>query len=447
MTALRHRPRRPQRRRPRPLDRLLRPGVRLGVQGRGDGYAFLGDDDRLVLTLWQQSSGTFADRPARAAPPLLPGRLDRRRERGRGARARARAQALPRRHRAPRRGPVAAAGSSSRTPTGSGSRSSPARAPTPISAPRAPPRPAGSSRPCGTRASAPSRSAPASPSARTGCSARQEPVIPPVAREFLAEQPWIVLGAADAHGRVWASPLYGEPGFVTTPDERPCTSRRSRSKATRSRRDRQRGRRARARAGHAPADAAQRPGDQRDDGITIALEQVFSNCPKYIATRHAMPSRRSARAQPGASAWTPGAQLLARADTAFVATRAPEGADVSHRGGRPGFLRVDGDTVSWPDFQGNAMFNTLGNLVVDPALRAHRRRPGGRHDAVPDGTRDGRRRPPRRRCTSTARSNSSTPRRWAGGWNARGATRATPEAAGARRRAATRRPAPRSAAR
>jgi catechol 2,3-dioxygenase-like lactoylglutathione lyase family enzyme len=34
------------------------------VKGRGDGYAFLGDDDRLVLTLWQQSDGTFAtDRP------------------------------------------------------------------------------------------------------------------------------------------------------------------------------------------------------------------------------------------------------------------------------------------------------------------------------------------------------------------------------------------------
>jgi lactoylglutathione lyase len=29
------------------------------VKGRGDGYAFLGDDERLVLTLWQQSSGAF----------------------------------------------------------------------------------------------------------------------------------------------------------------------------------------------------------------------------------------------------------------------------------------------------------------------------------------------------------------------------------------------------
>src|SRR3954454_7647482 len=34
------------------------------VKGRGDGYALLGDDDRLILTLWEQSDGTFAtDRP------------------------------------------------------------------------------------------------------------------------------------------------------------------------------------------------------------------------------------------------------------------------------------------------------------------------------------------------------------------------------------------------
>lgn len=30
------------------------------VSGRGEGYAFLGDGERLVLTLWQQSSGSFA---------------------------------------------------------------------------------------------------------------------------------------------------------------------------------------------------------------------------------------------------------------------------------------------------------------------------------------------------------------------------------------------------
>jgi lactoylglutathione lyase len=49
------------------LDRSLDFYVRVfgwEVKGRGDEYAFLGDSDRLVLTLWQQSSGAFAtDQP------------------------------------------------------------------------------------------------------------------------------------------------------------------------------------------------------------------------------------------------------------------------------------------------------------------------------------------------------------------------------------------------
>ena len=196
----------------------------------------------------------------------------------------------------------------------------------------------------------------------------QEPVVPPIARGFLSEQPWIVLGAADARGRMWASPRYGEPGFITTPDEEtvqiaarplpgdplteiagaagalalePATRRRMRLNG-------------RATSG--------------TQGTTIALEQVYSNCPKYIATRHAMPVVRDApQRHAGTELDAAARRLLTAADTAFVATRAPEGTDVSHRGGRPGFLSVEGKTVSWPDFQGNALFNTLGNLVVDPA--------------------------------------------------------------------------------
>jgi uncharacterized protein len=196
----------------------------------------------------------------------------------------------------------------------------------------------------------------------------QEPVVPPVAREFLSDQVWIVLGAADAHGRPWASPLYGDPGFVTTPDPQtvhiaahpvegdpltringavgglalePASKRRMRLN------------------GHATTDAT---------GITIALEQVYSNCPKYIAKRHPMPRRATNSVRHESNQLDAAAErLLAQADTAFIATRAPEGADVSHRGGAPGFLRTENGTVSWPDFQGNALFNTLGNLVVDPA--------------------------------------------------------------------------------
>ena len=59
------------------------------------------------------------------------------------------------------------------------------------------------------------------------------------------------------------------------------------------------------------------------------------------------------------------------ADTFFVASAARTdeangGVDVSHRGGPPGFVRVDGNTLTIPDYRGNRYFNTLGNFVSNP---------------------------------------------------------------------------------
>jgi hypothetical protein len=63
----------------------------------------------------------------------------------------------------------------------------------------------------------------------------------------------------------------------------------------------------------------------------------------------------------------PARAAIVAADTLFVAsTDGGAGVDISHRGGRPGFVRVDGDTLTVPDFAGNRYFNTLGNLLVDP---------------------------------------------------------------------------------
>jgi len=71
--------------------------------------------------------------------------------------------------------------------------------------------------------------------------------------------------------------------------------------------------------------------------------------------------------------------LVGRADTFFLATSArpdpaagpaSEGVDMSHRGGRPGFVvatEEDATTVlTWPDYPGNNFFNSLGNLVLHP---------------------------------------------------------------------------------
>lgn len=61
-----------------------------------------------------------------------------------------------------------------------------------------------------------------------------------------------------------------------------------------------------------------------------------------------------------------GIALIRRSDTFFIATANAHGADMSHRGGRPGFVRADASgTIAWPDFQGNNLFNTIGNLTAD----------------------------------------------------------------------------------
>ncbi|HLG47981.1 MAG TPA: pyridoxamine 5'-phosphate oxidase family protein [Reyranella sp.] len=109
-----------------------------------------------------------------------------------------------------------------------------------------------------------------------------------------------------------------------------------------------------------------------DDGITVAVEQSFGNCAQYIQTRTPAPSVRTPLpAETLSSLDDATRRVIEAADTFFVASRSRAGIgegglDVSHRGGRPGFVAVRGDTLAVPDFRGNRFFNTLGNLLGDP---------------------------------------------------------------------------------
>jgi hypothetical protein len=58
--------------------------------------------------------------------------------------------------------------------------------------------------------------------------------------------------------------------------------------------------------------------------------------------------------------------LLERIDTMMLATANPSGgADVSHRGGHPGFVRYESGSLQWDEYDADSMFNTLGNLQLD----------------------------------------------------------------------------------
>ncbi len=203
-------------------------------------------------------------------------------------------------------------------------------------------------------------------------------------REFFPLLPFVALSARDHAGRPRATLLAGPgPGFVTAPNERTL-----RIDALPPRDD------PLAALLHAGASVGllgiELPTRRRnrangvvlqasEHGFTMQVLQSFGNCPRFIQARElaslqpavhaaAFPARSSERLDPQARA------LLRAADTFFIATHAaPDessgGCDMSHRGGRPGFIKVDDDgaTVTWPEFAGNLYFNTLGNLLIQPA--------------------------------------------------------------------------------
>ncbi|MDT0266764.1 pyridoxamine 5'-phosphate oxidase family protein [Streptomyces sp. DSM 44915] len=201
--------------------------------------------------------------------------------------------------------------------------------------------------------------------------------IPEVAAGFLAGRTTLVVGARDAAGRVWASQLTGPAGFVTAPDERTVAVRAAPdpddplAEVLTA-------------AGETPVGAvAVEPATRRrmrvngwvrpaEGELRLRVAQVYANCPRHITRRvvtHLAPAARRRPPVRVTPALTPAQQaLVAAADTCFVASGDLDGSmDASHRGGPPGFLRVTApDLISWPDYRGNAMYMTLGNLARDP---------------------------------------------------------------------------------
>ena len=62
--------------------------------------------------------------------------------------------------------------------------------------------------------------------------------------------------------------------------------------------------------------------------------------------------------------------FITRSPMFFLATADAEGRpDVSYKGGMPGFVRVlDDTTLAFPDYDGNGMFKSLGNIRANPAV-------------------------------------------------------------------------------
>jgi predicted pyridoxine 5'-phosphate oxidase superfamily flavin-nucleotide-binding protein len=194
-----------------------------------------------------------------------------------------------------------------------------------------------------------------------------DPTIPAAAATFLAQRTFVITATTSADGGVHASILSGSAGFAAALD--PSTIRLRPTAG-----DREtviRDLRESAAIGLLAIDFATRR-RMRANGTAIAngqdllvtTREVYSNCPQYIHPRAELTLHDGASTrtdQLTESQMT----FIAAADTFFIASSHPErGADVSHRGGEPGFVSVTPASVSWLDYPGNNMFNTLGNLLI-----------------------------------------------------------------------------------
>ena len=196
-------------------------------------------------------------------------------------------------------------------------------------------------------------------------------------RHFFAQLPLVMAAAEDADGRLWATALSAEPGFIQAPDPATLIVNSGPNHLD-------------------PLAGALVPGSDigllgidfsnrrrnrvnatvtavTHQHLELSIKQAFGNCPKYIQIRQRKqdtnPEKSDATDFSGIDSALAG--FLQRSDTCFIASlfhddnrQANRGIDISHRGGRPGFVVVaDEQTLLIPDYAGNNYFNTVGNLM------------------------------------------------------------------------------------
>ena len=206
--------------------------------------------------------------------------------------------------------------------------------------------------------------------------------LPEQHRHFYPQLPYVFIGHVDHAGRPWASILFNDPGFMVSPDPkqlvinaRPVVGDPLVAATIGDR------------IGVLGIELSTRRRNRlcakirqiQHQQITLTVDQAFGNCPQYIQARKILPREPQRIETSTFCALDQTTQaLIERSDTFFVASHLPatqtsgnakatEGTDISHRGGKPGFIRVDdARTLTIPDYRGNFHFNTLGNFIQNP---------------------------------------------------------------------------------
>lgn len=207
------------------------------------------------------------------------------------------------------------------------------------------------------------------------------PNMPEQHQEFFAQLPYIIAGSVDEKGWPWASMLVGEQGFISTPNDTTLSFNGAKINGDPFWTNTQEGQP----VGFVGIELATRRRNRVNgvivsdkDNLKVEVSQSYGNCPQYIHTRDLHQARDPQTTfSPEVKMLTAlddkTKKIITSSDVFFVASHNPKddfkdtgGIDASHRGGKPGFVKVEGNTLTIPDYSGNNLFNTFGNFLVNP---------------------------------------------------------------------------------
>jgi len=107
--------------------------------------------------------------------------------------------------------------------------------------------------------------------------------------------------------------------------------------------------------------------------LVVKIEQSLGNCPKYLNKKHIVPHIPHPKLISNSLPLPKAAlDLIEKADLFFISSSNHESdMDTNHRGGPPGFVRIfsndeNGLTLVYPEYSGNRLYQTLGNLRTTP---------------------------------------------------------------------------------
>ncbi|KAF2713736.1 hypothetical protein K504DRAFT_145639 [Pleomassaria siparia CBS 279.74] len=113
------------------------------------------------------------------------------------------------------------------------------------------------------------------------------------------------------------------------------------------------------------------PEKQDQIQLVTKIEQSLGNCPKYLNQYEIRPALVTSKvvSHQSSELCTGAKELIGKSDMFFLSSSTTEDMDTNHRGGPPGFVRILSDTeIVYPEYSGNRLYQTLGNLQMNPKV-------------------------------------------------------------------------------